>query len=30
VIVPAFGTELATLQKIKDLGCQIVDTTCAM
>lgn len=28
VIVPAFGTEVATLQKIKELGCQIVDTTC--
>jgi 4-hydroxy-3-methylbut-2-enyl diphosphate reductase len=28
VIVPAFGTELATLQQIKDRGCQIVDTTC--
>ncbi|MFL6584037.1 MAG: 4-hydroxy-3-methylbut-2-enyl diphosphate reductase [Chthoniobacterales bacterium] len=28
VIVPAFGTELATLQEIKERGCQIVDTTC--
>ncbi len=28
VIVPAFGTELSTLQQIKELGCQIVDTTC--
>jgi 4-hydroxy-3-methylbut-2-en-1-yl diphosphate reductase len=28
VIVPAFGTELSTLQQIKDIGCQIVDTTC--
>src|SRR5215211_633774 len=28
VIVPAFGTEVATMQKIKELGCQIVDTTC--
>jgi 4-hydroxy-3-methylbut-2-en-1-yl diphosphate reductase len=28
VIVPAFGTELATLQMIKERGCQIVDTTC--
>jgi 4-hydroxy-3-methylbut-2-enyl diphosphate reductase len=28
VIVPAFGTEVATLQQIKDRGCQIVDTTC--
>jgi 4-hydroxy-3-methylbut-2-enyl diphosphate reductase len=28
VIVPAFGTDVQTLQKIKDRGCQIVDTTC--
>jgi 4-hydroxy-3-methylbut-2-enyl diphosphate reductase len=28
VIVPAFGTEVSTLQQIKELGCQIVDTTC--
>jgi len=28
VIVPAFGTELSTLQQIKNIGCQIVDTTC--
>lgn len=28
VIVPAFGTDVDTLQKIKDKGCQIVDTTC--
>src|SRR6186713_2942672 len=28
VIVPAFGTELATLEQIKERGCQIVDTTC--
>ena len=28
VIVPAFGTELSTLQQIKERGCQIVDTTC--
>jgi 4-hydroxy-3-methylbut-2-enyl diphosphate reductase len=28
VIVPAFGTEVATMQKIKERGCQIVDTTC--
>src|SRR5919205_1270180 len=28
VIVPAFGTELAILQQIKDHGCQIVETTC--
>lgn len=28
VIVPAFGTEVKTLDVIKDRGCQIVDTTC--
>ncbi|MGI8821379.1 MAG: 4-hydroxy-3-methylbut-2-enyl diphosphate reductase [Chthoniobacterales bacterium] len=28
VIVPAFGTEVSTLQQVKDRGCQIVDTTC--
>src|SRR5213595_317983 len=28
VIVPAFGTEVSTLEKIKNRGCQIVDTTC--
>ena len=28
VIVPAFGTDVATLQHIKNVGCQIVDTTC--
>jgi 4-hydroxy-3-methylbut-2-en-1-yl diphosphate reductase len=28
VIVPAFGTEVATVEKIKQRGCQIVDTTC--
>ena len=28
VIVPAFGTEVSTFGKIKELGCQIVDTTC--
>lgn len=28
VIVPAFGTEVSTLAKIKEIGCQIVDTTC--
>ena len=28
VIVPAFGTEVSTLQKVKERGCQIVDTTC--
>ncbi len=28
VIVPAFGTDVSTLGKIKERGCQIVDTTC--
>ncbi len=28
VIVPAFGTEISTLEQIKERGCQIVDTTC--
>ena len=28
VIVPAFGTDLNTLKKIQERGCQIVDTTC--
>lgn len=28
VIVPAFGAEVATVQRIRDLGCQVVDTTC--
>jgi 4-hydroxy-3-methylbut-2-enyl diphosphate reductase len=28
VIVPAFGAEVATVEAVKDLGCQIVDTTC--
>jgi 4-hydroxy-3-methylbut-2-en-1-yl diphosphate reductase len=28
VIVPAFGTDLITLKKIQDRGCQLVDTTC--
>jgi 4-hydroxy-3-methylbut-2-enyl diphosphate reductase len=28
VIVPAFGTDVDTLGKIKAIGCQIVDTTC--
>jgi len=28
VIVPAFGSEVSTMQKIKERGCQIVDTTC--
>lgn len=28
VIVPAFGTDVGTLAKIRERGCQIVDTTC--
>jgi 4-hydroxy-3-methylbut-2-enyl diphosphate reductase len=28
VIVPAFGTDLKTLGRIQERGCQIVDTTC--
>jgi 4-hydroxy-3-methylbut-2-enyl diphosphate reductase len=28
VIVPAFGAEVTTVEKIKSLGCFIVDTTC--
>jgi len=28
VIIPAFGTEVATLEKLKAKGCQFVDTTC--
>ena len=28
VIIPAFGTEVATLDKLKAKGCQFVDTTC--
>lgn len=28
VIVPAFGTDVATQARIRELGCQIVDTTC--
>ena len=28
VIVPAFGTDVSTLARIKERGCQIVDTTC--
>jgi 4-hydroxy-3-methylbut-2-enyl diphosphate reductase len=28
VIVPAFGTDIQTLERIKERGCQIVDTTC--
>lgn len=28
VIVPAFGSEVTTVSRIKMIGCQIVDTTC--
>lgn len=28
VIVPAFGTDLLTLKRIQERGCQLVDTTC--
>jgi 4-hydroxy-3-methylbut-2-en-1-yl diphosphate reductase len=28
VIVPAFGTDLTTLARIRERGCQLVDTTC--
>jgi 4-hydroxy-3-methylbut-2-enyl diphosphate reductase len=28
VIVPAFGTDRATEARVKEIGCQIVDTTC--
>ena len=28
VIIPAFGTEIATMDKIKERGCLFVDTTC--
>ncbi len=28
VIVPAFGAEVETVKRIRDIGCQIVDTTC--
>jgi 4-hydroxy-3-methylbut-2-enyl diphosphate reductase len=28
VIVPAFGAEIETIKRIKELGCSIVDTTC--
>ena len=28
VIVPAFGTDVTTLARIKERGCRIVDTTC--
>ena len=28
VVIPAFGTDLQTLKKVSDKGCQIVETTC--
>ncbi|MCX6899350.1 MAG: 4-hydroxy-3-methylbut-2-enyl diphosphate reductase [Verrucomicrobia bacterium] len=28
VIVPAFGTEVDTMSRLKAIGCQLVDTTC--
>ncbi len=28
VIVPAFGSEVGTVKRIREIGCQIVDTTC--
>src|SRR5437016_9086581 len=28
VIIPAFGAEVATMDKLKAKGCQLVDTTC--
>jgi len=28
VIVPAFGAEVNTMNRIREIGCQIVDTTC--
>jgi len=28
VIIPAFGAEMATMDKLKAKGCQLVDTTC--
>lgn len=28
VIVPAFGAEVKTVEKIRGIGCQVVDTTC--
>lgn len=28
VIIPAFGTQVATRAKLEELGCQLVDTTC--
>ncbi len=28
VIIPAFGAEMKTISRLKELGCQLVDTTC--
>ncbi len=28
VIIPAFGTQVATRAKLEEMGCQLVDTTC--
>jgi 4-hydroxy-3-methylbut-2-enyl diphosphate reductase len=28
VIVPAFGSDITTISRLKEIGCQIVDTTC--
>ena len=28
VIIPAFGTEVATRRRLEEKGCQLVDTTC--
>ncbi len=28
VIVPAFGAEVSTVARIREIGCQVVDTTC--
>jgi 4-hydroxy-3-methylbut-2-enyl diphosphate reductase len=28
VIVPAFGSDVTTVSRLKEMGCQIVDTTC--
>src|SRR6202161_3042718 len=29
VIIPAFGTEVTTRERLKEKGCELVDTTCA-
>jgi len=28
VIIPAFGAQVRTMERIRDIGCQVVDTTC--